>query len=89
MFNFPKRSPKSKALTFQYNFSRISHIFSLNIAQIPRAARLQIRDDKELQGTKKVTASPMVSGSASSPTMAGGQDWVWFNADTRIQVSSL
>ncbi|KAL0109814.1 hypothetical protein PUN28_013465 [Cardiocondyla obscurior] len=45
----------------------------------------RIRDDKEIQGTKKVTASPMVSGSASSPTVAGGQDWVWFNADTRIQ----
>ncbi|XP_077274980.1 uncharacterized protein LOC143904292 isoform X2 [Temnothorax americanus] len=45
----------------------------------------RIRDDKEIQGTKKVTASPMVSGSESSPTVAGGQDWVWFNADTRIQ----
>ncbi|XP_070149471.1 uncharacterized protein [Polyergus mexicanus] len=52
----------------------------------------RIREDKEMQGTKKVTASPiMVSGSASSPTAAGGQDpsWVWLNADTRIQFDAI
>ncbi|XP_011639692.2 LOW QUALITY PROTEIN: gliomedin [Pogonomyrmex barbatus] len=49
----------------------------------------RIRDDKEIQGTKKVTASPMVSGSASSPTAAGGQDWVWLSADTRIQLDAI
>ncbi|XP_072742772.1 uncharacterized protein [Anoplolepis gracilipes] len=52
----------------------------------------RIREDKEIQGTKKVTASPiMVSGSASSPTAAGGQDpsWVWLNADTRIQFDAI
>lgn len=53
---------------------------------------LRIREDKEIQGTKKVTASPiMVSGSASSPTAPGGQDpsWVWLNADTRIQFDAI
>ncbi|XP_014482592.1 PREDICTED: uncharacterized protein LOC106748509 isoform X2 [Dinoponera quadriceps] len=48
----------------------------------------RIREDKEMQGTKKVTASPiMVSG--SSPTVTGGQDWVWLNADTRIQFDAI
>ncbi|XP_012525384.1 uncharacterized protein LOC105830548 isoform X2 [Monomorium pharaonis] len=50
----------------------------------------RIRDDKEIQSTKKVTeGSPMVSGSASSPTVVGGQDWVWLNADTRIQFDAI
>ncbi|XP_050455183.1 uncharacterized protein LOC126853449 [Cataglyphis hispanica] len=52
----------------------------------------RIREDKEIQGTKKVTASPiMVSGSGSSSTAAGGQDqnWVWLNADTRIQFDAI
>ncbi|EFN84578.1 Gliomedin [Harpegnathos saltator] len=52
----------------------------------------RIREDKEMQGAKKVTASPiMVSGSASSSssTAAGGQDWVWLNADTRIQFDAI
>ncbi|XP_020286839.1 gliomedin-like isoform X2 [Pseudomyrmex gracilis] len=49
----------------------------------------RIREDKDLQGTKKVTASPMVSGSASSSTAVGGQDWIWFNADTRIQFDAI
>ncbi|XP_035720622.1 gliomedin-like isoform X1 [Vespa mandarinia] len=51
----------------------------------------RIREDKELaKESKKVTAPPIaLSGSSSSPTAPGGQDWVWLNADTRIQFDAI
>ncbi|KAG7189036.1 hypothetical protein KM043_008629 [Ampulex compressa] len=51
----------------------------------------RLRDDKEIQKeSKKITVPPIVvSGSASPPVILGAQDWVWLNADTRIQFDAI
>ncbi|KOX68789.1 Lachesin [Melipona quadrifasciata] len=43
-----------------------------------------------LKESKKVTSSPIIkSGLASSPITPVEHDWVWLNADTRVQVTYL
>lgn len=43
-----------------------------------------------LKESKKVTSAPVaVPALASSPITPMGHDWVWLNADTRVQVNCL
>ncbi|XP_015431074.1 PREDICTED: uncharacterized protein LOC107187475 [Dufourea novaeangliae] len=48
-------------------------------------------DEKDmLKESKKVTSSPVaMSGLPSSPITPMGHDWVWLNADTRVQVDAI
>uniref|UniRef100_V9IBQ6 Collagen alpha-1(IX) chain n=1 Tax=Apis cerana TaxID=7461 RepID=V9IBQ6_APICE len=41
-----------------------------------------------LKESKKVTSSP-ITKSASSPITPMGHDWVWLNADTRVQLDAI
>ena len=51
----------------------------------------RIWEEKDmLKESKKVTLPPVaVSGLASSPITPMGHDWVWLNADTRVQVDAI
>ncbi|XP_068986709.1 uncharacterized protein [Bombus flavifrons] len=43
-----------------------------------------------LKESKKVTSSPIAkTGLASSPITPMGHDWVWLNADTRVQLDAI
>ena len=51
----------------------------------------RIWEEKDmLKESKKVTSPPVaMSGLASSPITPMGHDWVWLNADTRVQVDAI